>query len=1069
MTAAVGTAATSADRGELLDALTAAGLAPEADPRRIAEYSYDASNYRVVPAAVLFPRTEAEVAAALAVCHRLGVPATARGGGTSMAGNAIGDGLVLDFSRHMNRVLAVDTGSATPTATAEAGVVLTDLRAAVHAATDGRLTFAPDPSSQSRACVGGAIGNDACGNHSVRHGRTADHVESLRLVTADGLRLTATRSGVHATDPRDAAAGTRAEHLTAHLRDLAADHLGAIRTELGRFPRQVSGYHLRHLLPEEGFDVARALVGSEGTCAIVTAATMRIVPRAARTGLLVVGYADVVDAARDVPAILPHRPTAVEGVDEVIVETMRSRRGADSVAELPAGRAWLFIELDDDDDDDDNAAGAPTASTDELETRIAGLADQLVHTGHAVEALVVTDPVARADLWRVREDGAGLSSRLTDPATGRTIESWPGWEDAAVPPEHLADYLAEFRDLLQRHELTGVMYGHFGAGCMHIRISFDLRTEAGRAVLRAFCTDAAHLAVRHGGSLSGEHGDGRARSELLPIMYSPEMLGAFERFARIWDPAGLLAPGGLTSTRPMDADLALADVPDRRPPHDLGLLTAPDGAHPAQACIGVGRCRTSSGGVMCPSFRATGDEKDSTRGRARVLQEVVRGTLPITDPAVGESLELCLACKACSSDCPTGVDMAAFKAESLHRRYSGRLRPRPRVHYSLGLLPVWLRATGRIAGPLNAVMATRAGRAAARLGGIATDRELPRFASAAELRAELARVPDSVWTFGPLGPASARIPGPRGAESRGAGSATAGARTSAEVVLFLDSFTRGLRPAVAGAAARVLGDAHTSVLCSSDHCCGLTHITTGRLDAARRTLRRTVRHLDAIRGPDGQEIPVVVVEPSCAATLRGDLPKLLGADEGSTAGNTVGDAPDGHSPGDPPAGSDTDPDVAAAHRVAARVRSAAEHLGLLAAQGRAPAWPGGAAPDRVTVQTHCHEYATFGNRVQRATLTALGVGSVREATGCCGVAGDFGFTAGHQAVADAVAEQALAPALRADPDAPVLADGFSCATAIAHLSARDPRVGHRTGRHLFELLDPDPRTDPTSQPPRRQQ
>src|SRR5699024_3872149 len=244
--------------------------------------------------------------------------------------------------------------------------------------------------------------------------------------------------------------------------------------------------------------------------------------------------------------------------------------------------------------------------------------------GHALEVLVVTDPVARADLWRVREDGAGLSSRLTDPVTGVTTESWPGWEDSAVPPDRLADYLAEFRDLLARHQLTGVMYGHFGAGCMHIRISFDLRSDAGRAVMRAFCTDAAHLVVRHGGSLSGEHGDGRARSELLPVMYSPEMLGAFARFARVWDPAGLLAPGGLTDTRPLDADLALAGVGRR----DLGLLTSPDGAHPVRACIGVGRCRTTSGGVMCPSFRATGDEKDSTRGRSRVLQEVVRGTLP---------------------------------------------------------------------------------------------------------------------------------------------------------------------------------------------------------------------------------------------------------------------------------------------------------------------------------------------------------------------------------------------------------------------------------------------------------
>ena len=964
----------------LVRALTAAGLDPEADPRRIAEYSYDASNYRVVPAAVLFPRSESEIAAALAVCHRLGVPATARGGGTSMAGNAIGTGLVLDLSRHLDRVLAVD--EAAGTVTAEAGTVLTSLRAAVHESTDSRLTFAPDPSSQSRACLGGAIGNDACGNHSVRHGRTSDHVEALRLVTADGLRLTATRTGIEATDPADAAAAARAGHLTAQLRDLASDHLAAIRTELGRLPRQVSGYHLRHLLPEEGFDVARSLVGSEGTCAIVAAATMRIVPRAERTGLLVVGYADVVDAARDVPAILRYGPTAVEGIDEVIVATMRERRGADAVADLPAGRAWLFVELDGPDD------------------RVAELGDGLVRGGHALEALVVADPAARADLWRVREDGAGLSSRLTDPATGATIESWPGWEDSAVPPGRLADYLAEFRDLLGLHGLTGVMYGHFGAGCMHIRISFDLRSEDGRAVFRAFCTDAAHLAVRHGGSLSGEHGDGRARSELLPIMYTPEMLGAFERFARAWDPAGILAPGGMTATRPLDADLALAGVPDRRAPRDLGLLTSPDGAHPVQACIGVGRCRTSTGGVMCPSFRATGDEKDSTRGRARVLQEVVRGTLPIDDPAVEDSLALCLACRACSSDCPTGVDMAAFKSEALHLRY--RRRVRPRAHYSLGLLPLWLRGTARAAGPLNAALGTRAGRAAARLGGITAERALPRFTSARALRDELARVPAGVWTV--------REPPP--------------GRTSAEVVLFLDSFTRGLRPAVAGAAARVLGGAHASVACSAGHCCGLTHVTTGRLDAARRTMGRTARHLDAIRGPGGQEVPVVVVEPSCAATLREDLPRLLR----------------------------DSPDAAAARRVAARVRSAADHVGRLAAEGRAPAWPGGHAPDRVTVQTHCHEYATFGNRVQRATLTALGVGSVREATGCCGVAGDFGFTAGHEAVTAAIAEQSLAPALRADPDAPVLTDGVSCATQVEHLG--------RTGHHLFELLDPDPAPSP---------
>ncbi|WP_143965565.1 FAD-binding and (Fe-S)-binding domain-containing protein [Gordonia zhaorongruii] len=969
----------SARTAAVIEALRAEGLEPEHSARRLAEYSYDASNYRVVPAAVLFPRTEQEIATALSVCHRLGVPATARGGGTSMAGNSVGEGVVLDLSRHMHAVLDIDEGART--ATAEAGLVLTALRAAVHEATGKRLTFAPDPSSQTRACLGGAVGNDACGNHSVRYGRTADHVVELRLVTSDGLRITASRTGIVPTDPADGEASARAEHLSAELRGLAADHLAAIRMELATIPRQVSGYHLKHLLPEEGFDVARALVGSEGTCAVITAVTVSLVTESARTSMIIAGYADIVDAARDVPLLLPHRPTAIEGVDEVIVATMRQRRGADSVADLPDGRAWLFIEIDE-------ADGSPDA-------RAAALEAGLRADGHAVDLRIVHDGAERADLWRVREDGAGLSSRLVDPETGEVTYTWPGWEDAAVRPESLADYLAEFRELLDAHGLTGVMYGHFGAGCMHIRINFDLRTPHGRTVLRAFCTDAAHLVVKYGGSLSGEHGDGRARSELLPIMYSSEMLTAFERFAAIWDPAGILAPGGLRATRPMDADLALADIE----------------IHPVQSCIGIGRCRTHAGGVMCPSYRATGDEKDSTRGRARVLQEFVRGGAPAgpSAPDVSESLDLCLACKACSSDCPTGVDMATYKSEFLHQRFARRIRPR--VHYTLGMLPTWLRVTPYVAGLLNRVVATRAGRVGARLGGLAQDRVLPEFASASALRSELRRVPENVDLSG-------RSTGP------------------VDAVLFLDSFTRGLRPEVAGAAARVLGGMHTAVTCSSRHCCGLTQITTGRRDAARKTLRRTARYLDGLGG----DAPIIVVEPSCAATLREELPRLVTDD---AVGKVEADR---------------------AARVAARVRSVAVHLGSMAAQGTVPDWPSGTAPSSVVVQTHCHEYATFGNRVQRAVLAALGVGSVVEATGCCGVAGDFGFTAGHEGVADAVAQQALAPALRAHADAPVLTDGFSCATAVRQLAAADATTRGaegpaRRGRHLLELLDPDPSSD----------
>ncbi|MEB3369820.1 FAD-binding oxidoreductase, partial [Saccharopolyspora mangrovi] len=470
---------------ELFEALAEAGVPADSSPRRRAEYSYDASNYRVEPLAVVFPRVVDDVVAAVEACRSTGTPIIARGGGTSMAGNAVGPGLVLDFSRYMNRVRAIDEEAGT--VDVEPGVVLAALSGEVERATAGRRTFAPDPSSKSRATVGGAIGNDACGNHSVRYGRTSDHVAEIDLVTSDGARLTATETGLRATDPTDSSATARAEELTGSLSRLAQQHLSALRLELGRIPRQVSGYHLENLLPERKFNIARAVVGSEGTWAVVVGARMKLVPKPASALLVCLGYRDVVDAARDVPAILEFSPAAVEGTDEAIVATMRHRRGPDSVLGLPDGQAWLFVDLDGDD------PASVSAQADRL-------LERLGENGRLVQGRKAADPAERASLWRVREDGAGLSSRL---ASGG--ESWPGWEDAAVAPERLADYLADLRELLAAHELTGVMYGHFGAGCMHIRITYDLRSERGRAVFREFTRQAAELVVRHGGSLSGEH------------------------------------------------------------------------------------------------------------------------------------------------------------------------------------------------------------------------------------------------------------------------------------------------------------------------------------------------------------------------------------------------------------------------------------------------------------------------------------------------------------------------------------------------------------------------------------
>jgi FAD/FMN-containing dehydrogenase/Fe-S oxidoreductase len=908
--------------------------------RRRAEYSTDASNYRVVPAVVAFPRDIDEAAAALRVATRLGVPVTSRGGGTSIAGNAVGTGLVLDFSRHLNRVLAVDPD--TRTAVVEPGAILDDVTAA---AAGYGLRFGPDPSTHSRASIGGAIGNNACGSRALRYGRTADNVVSLDLLTAAGDRLAARRFG------RDGLAA--AGRIGAELDALVASRLGMIRTEFGRFTRQVSGYSLEHLLPENGADLAKFLVGTEGTLAMVTGATVRLVQSPTAVALAVLGYPGMPEAADAVPALLPHRPVAMEGMNAQLVDVFRARRGAAAVPGLPRGQAWLFVETE-----GDTGAEAHAA------------AGRLIADAGALDALVVTGAPARA-LWRIREDGAGLGGR-----TPADTPAWPGWEDAAVPPEHLGAYLRDFGELMADHELDGLIYGHFGDGCVHVRIDFPFATAPGR--YRPFAVAAAQLVGKYGGSMSGEHGDGRARSELLPYMYSPEAIDTLAAVKAIFDPGNVFNPGVLVDPAPIDADLR---VPQARPiraglgfayPHDGGDLSTA-----VHRCTGVGKCRadtTASGGVMCPSYLATRDEKDSTRGRSRVLQELANGTLVkgFGSAEVAEALDLCLSCKGCSSDCPAGVDMATYKAEVLYQRYRRRLRPA--AHYSLGWLPRWAALAARAPGLANAALRYRALTALARrLGGIDARRPLPQFATTSFRD----------WFAG-----------------RPAGS-------GAPVLLWVDTFTDYFTPGVGQAAVQVLEAAGYAVeITARPVCCGLTWISTGQLDGARRQLRRT---LQALAPAVQRGIPIVGLEPSCTAVLRGEVTELL--------------------PGDPRA---------------SQVRAATRTLAELLTQTR-----GWEPPDltgvRAVAQPHCHQHAVMGWHADAALLAGAGA-EVKAVGGCCGLAGNFGVERGHFDVSRAVAETALLPAVRAaGPGTVVLADGFSCRTQLEQLSAA-------TGRHLAELL-----------------
>jgi FAD/FMN-containing dehydrogenase/Fe-S oxidoreductase len=895
-------------------------------------YSTDASLYRVVPQVVVRPRGVEEVLATIEACRATGTPLTSRGAGTSIAGNAVGTGVVIDFTRHLNRVRDIDVEART--ARVEPGTVHAVLQ---KAATPHGLRFGPDPSTHTRCTIGGMIGNNACGSRALAYGRTADNVAGLDVVTMAGEQLSI-------------GAGSRPGSPTLdRLAEVVQGGLGAIRTEFGRFGRQVSGYSLEHLLPERGFDVATFLAGTEGTLATMTSATVRLVEDPPHRQILVLGYASMAEAGDDVPALLPFEPTACEGLDSRIVDVFRTHKG--SVPELPRGQGWLFVEISGDD---------PGLVADTVQRAAAA--------SSAIASRVVTDPREQAVLWRIREEGAGLATRTLP---GKALS---GWEDAAVPPAKLGTYLREFDALLRENGLDGVPYGHFGDGCIHVRIDFPIDAPGGKELFRSFMFDAATLVASHGGSFSGEHGDGRARSELLPLMYSAEAIDLFAQVKAVFDPDDLLNPGVLVRPRPVDADLRGPESSRDRLDGRLGLRLLHDDGDFGKAvhrCTGVGKCiadNQGSNGVMCPSFQATRDEKDSTRGRARVLQEMIDGRLVaggFRAPEVHEALDLCLSCKGCANDCPTGTDMATYKSEVLHQSYKGRLRPRS--HYILGRLPFWARVTSPIAGLANLALRSPGIRSLARwAAGVDQRRSLPTFARGSLSRWARKRTKDSAADKGP------------------------------RVLLWADSFTDFFSTEGGKAAVAVLEDAGYQVeFLARSACCGLTWITTGQLDQARSIVGSTVAQLH----PYVMEgVPVVGLEPSCLAVLRSDAVELL----------------------DDPRAVD----------VARGVFTLSELL------QRTDGWHAPDLTGRtLVVQPHCHQASVLGFEADLAVMQSTGA-TIQRLSGCCGLAGNFGVEKGHYEVSVAVAEQQLLPAVRNAPvGAIVVADGFSCRTQLDDLAS----------------------------------
>lgn len=920
-------------------------------------YATDASNYRQVPIGVVIPRTKQDVIRTVEICRRHGVPILSRGGGTSLAGETTNVAVVIDFSKYLNRILQIDPGRRL--ARVEPGCILDHLRD--EAKTHG-LTFGPDPATHTHNTLGGMIGNNSGGVHAPMNGITVFNVRELEVLTYDGLILRVAPTTEEELQAILAEGGRRAEIYRA-LDHIRSAHGDLIRERFPDIPRRVSGYsNLDQLFGENDFNVARALVGTEGTCVVVLEATLDLIPDPPCRSLALIGFPDICRAGDAVPQVMAHGPIGLEGFDDTMIERYRVKgMHAGDLDVLPEGGGWLLVEVGA--DSEEEAARKAQRIVAEFEGQ------------EGVTPKVVRAPEEQEKIWAVRDDALGAESYVPNHP-----DTWPGWEDSAVPPDRLGDYLRELKALFDRHGYHPAIYGHFGGGVVHCALGFDLYSEPGVKSSRQFLREATELVVRYGGSLSGEHGDGQARAELLETMYGREMIEVFREFKAIWDPAGRMNPGKVIDPYPVTANLRMG--PNYQPPPlDTVFRFPAEGGfeRAAQRCVGVGKCRRHDSGqeVMCPSYLVTHEEKHSTRGRARLLFEMLHGG-PVDDlwdsREVEEALSLCLACKGCKSDCPVNVDMASYKAEFRAHHYAGRLRPRS--SYSMGQIHLWARIASHLPRAANLVTQTPGLRGLAKaVGGIAPQRALPRFA------------PEPFTTWFRNRPQAS----PKGRR----------------VLLWPDTFNNYFRPETAKAAVRVLEAAGFEVtIPSRPLCCGRPLYDSGFLHQAKRLWRDT---LATLRQEIAEGTPIVGLEPACVAAFKDELVNLF-------------------------------PD----HQPARRLCNQTVFFSDFLASEAEEAIP--RAAGEALVQIHCHHHAVIKDEGERRLLDRLGLDYEVLPSGCCGMAGAFGFASDTYGVAMAAGERVLLPRVRSAPrGAAILANGYSCREQI------EQGTGRKT-LHIAELL-----------------